>query len=265
MLLIHGIYRWAPRMTGYRDGWCNHCRQVTHALQVKTWNVFHLYWVPVLPLGRYTALHCAVCKLDPTSRVSEPPALLFIGIVCFSLIFAAVMFAAFPPADQQTAWIVRAVMLGLIIVCAYKLRQRWKRPLPTAAAYIYPDSLSKFCQNPLVPMHDSWYCEPCRLVRIDPYPMRLGCLGGSVPAVMHHGGWPALSHPAPIRVLTSPDLQGFGGRPAGWATPDWLSRAASRAGTRRTAHDSDRRPRSCPNPRYAGPWAGSDARSGTGA
>ena len=51
MILIHGVYHWRPTPVAFRNDYCIPCRAERTSIQVRTIDVLHLFWVPLLPLG----------------------------------------------------------------------------------------------------------------------------------------------------------------------------------------------------------------------
>ncbi len=66
MLVFYGSYRWAPKLVAFRNDWCTQCQQQRLVVGRRTIDFGHLFWIPILPLGRWTRWYCGNCKSDPS-------------------------------------------------------------------------------------------------------------------------------------------------------------------------------------------------------
>ena len=76
MLLVHGRYFWARRILAFRNDYCLTCRAARMAFLHRTFDVFHLFWIPVLPLGFWQRWRCGVCGAEPQTPREEEKACL---------------------------------------------------------------------------------------------------------------------------------------------------------------------------------------------
>jgi hypothetical protein len=51
MLVIHGLYRFKQHRIGVCKDLCNACEKETVTEEWRSFNVGHLYFIPLLPLG----------------------------------------------------------------------------------------------------------------------------------------------------------------------------------------------------------------------
>ena len=51
MVIIHGVYHWSPKQVEFRNDYCLSCSAQRRAIRVRTFDVAHLFWIPILPLG----------------------------------------------------------------------------------------------------------------------------------------------------------------------------------------------------------------------
>jgi hypothetical protein len=87
MIHIHyGRYRLLSRRVGYRADYCLTCDSPRIAEQYRTLDLFHIYFVPLLPLGLWRHWHCQsaaptrtpVHALPGGSRLPVPPSSPFV-------------------------------------------------------------------------------------------------------------------------------------------------------------------------------------------
>src|SRR4051794_39405709 len=97
-MIIHGIYHFSPQRAAYRNDYCLSCDTVRVAEQVKTLDVVHFYFIPVVPLGRRKHWRCAVCGHDPHERVKSTQRFKVLTAIMFG--FLAVL-----------GWLVLALIL----------------------------------------------------------------------------------------------------------------------------------------------------------
>lgn len=51
MIVAYGFYSWFPRRTAFRRDYCRVCKCETTSFLLRTFKVFHLFWIPLVPLG----------------------------------------------------------------------------------------------------------------------------------------------------------------------------------------------------------------------
>ena len=65
MLVIFGTYNFAKKPVAYRADYCRSCEGERLTLGVRSFDAFHLFWIPVLPLGFWTRWYCGQCQAHP--------------------------------------------------------------------------------------------------------------------------------------------------------------------------------------------------------
>ena len=98
MLIIHGRYHWGRRQLAFRNDYCLACGAPRLAYLHRTFDVLHLFWIPVLPLGFWKRWHCAHCGRNPHARVTTAPAVKWIGVAALAF-FSLVVWA--PAVDRD--------------------------------------------------------------------------------------------------------------------------------------------------------------------
>ncbi len=117
MHIVFGTHQFGRRTIAYRGDFCLSCDRHTISQQQRTFNVFHLYWIPLLPLGFRRHWHCIECRNDPHARVQTSQGIKILGLCAF-LFFAGVswMVPMTEPGDAPIVWSLRVVMTGLALV-----------------------------------------------------------------------------------------------------------------------------------------------------
>jgi hypothetical protein len=130
MFIHHGTYRFAPRVVGYRNDWCNHCDRPVLALQRRWFYVGHLFWIPVLPLGFQATWHCEVCTRNPRERLRTSTGIIVAGLFTFCLTFVILIFVPYHDEEAAVVWGMRFAFGSFAFVFALWLASRLKQDLP---------------------------------------------------------------------------------------------------------------------------------------
>ena len=169
MFLIHGAYHFWPKKVAFRNDYCLSCVAPRRSIAVRTFDVGHVYWVPLVPVGFWKHWSCTVCRRDPHANPKTRRSLKWVGLVC--LILLSVMFWSIPAnADLGVLpWIMRILPLGGAVALFIQLMRTPKEPsLRERLAAIPPaaDSICPFCSTPLMAGGISasgsrWSCPAC--------------------------------------------------------------------------------------------------------
>jgi hypothetical protein len=58
MIFLHGVYRFSKKRVGFRNDFCSRCKQQRIAEQYRTFNMWHFFFVPLVPLGYASSWQC---------------------------------------------------------------------------------------------------------------------------------------------------------------------------------------------------------------
>ena len=116
MFIVAGIYNWSARLVAFRRDLCAGCQRETLALGTRPLDFFHVFWLPVLPLGRWTRWRCGACGNDPsvTTAVRRP----FRLLLWFLVALVALAFVSIAEDGGEVAipvWVGRA-LAGVIVL-----------------------------------------------------------------------------------------------------------------------------------------------------
>src|SRR5690349_21622497 len=98
VLVIHGTYHFGRRILAFRNDYCLTCAGPRLANLHRTFDVLHVFWLPILPLGSWSRWKCGTCGSNPHARAATSRALKWAGIAC--LVIGSVVFWA-APADRR--------------------------------------------------------------------------------------------------------------------------------------------------------------------
>lgn len=168
MILIFGKHRWQPQVLAYRNDYCLTCDLPRISVLRKTNDFLHLYYVPVLPVGRSKHWHCLECDGDPHARVKTGRGTKLVAAILAWMI--AAIFWALPvnPADQFAFKCIAlgAAIGGLILSLAWL----YHKPVVSLSEGLksVPRLSPEFCINcdaELLPLAD--YCPDCEVEYFD--------------------------------------------------------------------------------------------------
>jgi hypothetical protein len=115
MLIVHGVYHFRPRRAAVRSDFCITCNQPRYAIQVKTIDVLHLFWIPVLPLGVYGRWRCLTCGKPPDLVATARRSIRILAAVAAAIVAIPFWLA---PADDENAVLVWSARVGLVAATA---------------------------------------------------------------------------------------------------------------------------------------------------
>ena len=155
MVIIHGVYRWQPVNVAFRHDYCRRCALGTLSVLVRTFNVLHLFWVPVLPLGWWKSWFCVRCGYKPHAVARTRRGFKIAAAVVLGLFTIAAWLTPKGSGSTLEILIISGVMLPL-----FALAVRWAivhKPEPDFRANLA-----------LMPPYEAWDCPLCgaELVRL---------------------------------------------------------------------------------------------------
>lgn len=163
MIFLHGVYRFSKKRVGFRNDYCSHCRQQGIAAQYRTFNMWHFFFVPLIPLGYASSWQCKQCGADPR-QYTESPAVLKLGLLVFGVVGLVMLGASpFQPRDRlMMAGIGCAMLLGAFGLAMMLKHQ--SRELETHDVPPNTDVQCPFCKGEIAgePAH----CGDCGVRRL---------------------------------------------------------------------------------------------------
>jgi hypothetical protein len=166
MFVIHGQYHFYPKRTAFRNDYCLGCDAPRRCLQIRTFDVLHMFWVPLLPLGLWRRWHCVTCGRSPAFNPRSRRKFL----ITISLLgaFSAGIFWLMPvDAEQSDLWWFFRIG-GLLVSVVSFLAWAWLPQGPSSRerlARVPPasDTECPCCKSPLD--WSSWQCPRCGIAR----------------------------------------------------------------------------------------------------
>ena len=127
-MYIHtGFYNLVPKIVAFRSDYCRTCRCETIAHARRSLEVFHVYWVPIFPLGIWTRWFCTKCGKrphDPTTvrrpiRVIVVVFFLLLSVLLWFVVIVAMFYPSVNPTDDKFAMIGAIVMSIRLFLSGY--------------------------------------------------------------------------------------------------------------------------------------------------
>jgi hypothetical protein len=129
MLVIHGIYHWRPRRIAFRNDYCRACEARTVSALIRTTDVLHIFWIPLLPLGAWSRWYCTRCGGRPRQVARTRRGFKIAGAVF--LAFGSMIAWVPMPVTGEDAIFVWLLRIGLPVALAFTIRSVLRhRPEP---------------------------------------------------------------------------------------------------------------------------------------
>lgn len=165
MFVPHGVYCFRPKIVAYRNDFCFACATLVRAYQARTFDVIHIFYVPLIPLGFWRRWHCGNCKNDPHTYPHTRRVFKWAGAIAVGVFAAAAWFE--PAEGDRFVWALR---VGLPVAFLALLWNTLKsKPDPRFNARLREvmpadESICPLCSSPLI-VGDRSCCSGCGIER----------------------------------------------------------------------------------------------------
>ena len=116
MLVIYGRYRWFPKNVAFRNDYCLHCDEPVLAVRERTFDVLHLFWLPLIPIGFWRKWFCSQCSRPPSLPPRTRKPFKWAGLVLLAMAAWTFWLAPLetwdPDLDTDFLWTMR-VLIGV--------------------------------------------------------------------------------------------------------------------------------------------------------
>jgi hypothetical protein len=168
MLIVYGVYRWWPKRIAFRNDYCLRCGQESRAEQIRSFDVGHIFWIPILPSGFWKHWYCVKCRHDPHEFPGTRRIFKWIGLVILILLGAAFWATPVGPDFVVGSWMFRiGASVGALLTLAYLLKTPKDVSLNDRLARVQlaSDGVCPFCQSQLM-VSEKCVCPKCAVVRL---------------------------------------------------------------------------------------------------
>jgi hypothetical protein len=168
VLIIHGVHHFWPKRVGFRNDYCLGCDKPRRSVAIRTLDVVHLFWIPILPLGFWKHWQCSECGRDPHRHVRTRRAFKWIGFGLLAIV-AAMLWLTPAGTDDSFQWFLRvAATAAALALWIHLLRTASEPSLKQRLAAIpeAQDVICPFCNAPLHAIGGGrWSCPSCGIAR----------------------------------------------------------------------------------------------------
>lgn len=170
MVIVHGRYFWRRRIVAYRNDFCLSCNMERVAWQHRTFDVLHVFWVPILPLGFWKRWHCDACGRDPHSNPGTRKGFKWAGVAVLALISLSgwVVSSTEQPDDIAFIWAMRlGGPIATIWAAWATLKSGADIDLADTLRRVQPisDTNCPLCRVSLYQSGAGWQCPKCGIRR----------------------------------------------------------------------------------------------------
>jgi len=167
MFIIHGVYHWWPKRVAFRNDYCLSCQAASRSFAIRTFDVGHIFWIPVLPVGFWKHWQCTRCHSEPHTSPGTRPFFKWTGVCLLALLAVISWVEPVEPPDEWVNWLFRiGAPLGGVVLLVNVLRTPRTLSLRKALKSVTPaaDILCPFCASPLL-AGPRWFCSGCGVLR----------------------------------------------------------------------------------------------------
>ncbi len=121
MLILYGKYRFRRRIIGCRKDYCNSCNKEVLSEEWRAFYFFHIFFVPLIPLGYHKYWACSICEKDPRVRYETGRGMKIAGVIVFGLMFIGSLFMPYTGEEGNGGWTFRILSLVIAVWIANSL------------------------------------------------------------------------------------------------------------------------------------------------
>ena len=139
-MLIHGRYHFRPTYTAFKNDHCRSCSAERTCVEVQTFDVVHIYWIPLVPFGTQKRWFCSTCGQDPHVRTKTRRWVKILGcvIAVFIVIIVVIGWPDNAPKDNKSLIFAYVFIIGFTVAAL---------ALGISAAKQEPDSPIRLNEN----------------------------------------------------------------------------------------------------------------------
>jgi len=167
MILIHGAYHFWPKRVAFRNDYCLTCRAPSRSVATRTFDVGHIFWIPILPVGFWKHWRCLRCGAEPHAAPGTRRSFKWVGLFLLGLFSLISWLAPVSPPDEWVSWLFRlGGPLGSVLLLRHLLGSpkelSLRQGLKSVAAA--DETTCPFCRTPLL-AGPHWSCPNCGVLR----------------------------------------------------------------------------------------------------
>jgi len=169
VLLVYGIYNFRPKRTAFRNDYCLFCARPRRSEEIRSFDVCHLFWIPLLPLGFRRRWRCTACRRSPHVARGASRGFMWTGFAVLVILGAIFWTIHITPEIRIYGWLMRVgTPIGAILIIVRLLRPPKGLSLKQKLAGVPPasDTVCPFCGTALLLLSSQGSCPRCGVVRV---------------------------------------------------------------------------------------------------
>ncbi len=128
-MIIHGSYHWFPKTMAFRRDYCRNCEADSTSLLIRTLDVFHIFWIPLLPCGMWSRWFCSACGRRPHINTRTRKGYKIAGLVVLALMCLAFWFPGIQTEmELPVLWAFRLGLPVAMVALAVSLYRHGEQP-----------------------------------------------------------------------------------------------------------------------------------------
>ena len=169
MLLIHGTYHFRPKRIAFRNDYCLPCARPRRAVQIRTFDAEHIFWIPLVPIGFRNRWYCTVCERQTDVSGRTRRGFIWAGLLILVMFCAAGWAAPMEAGSEVPIWLLRiGAPIGAALVLVHLFRTRGEPSRKEQLANIPPatDMVCPFCGVDMMMVSSKCSCPKCGVARL---------------------------------------------------------------------------------------------------
>lgn len=167
-MALEGVRSYQSRIVAYRSDFCLSCETPRRAHQIRSFKAYHIFFIPVLPLGFWREWRCSECGRDPHLYQGSLRRVAWFVVAFLGACAIVGIRESFDNQDSTaTGWLLRLALPTVFFIALWlTLRNKPDRALGEKLEKIspYEDTICALCHGTLV-LADGWRCSECGVER----------------------------------------------------------------------------------------------------
>ena len=137
-------------------------------MQIRTFDAWHIFWIPLLPLGFHKRWLCTTCGRLPHVHPGTRRGFKWAGFVVLLLLPTIMWADQLTPGDLVFGWVIRVgAPIGAVLTLIHLLRTPKDPSLQEKLSGIPPasDTICPFCGSALLLLSSQCSCPTCGVLR----------------------------------------------------------------------------------------------------
>src|SRR5580698_7308270 len=107
MFITGGVFHFRPKRIAFRNDYCLACKRPRGSVRMRTFDVLHILWIPILPLGVWRRWICTACGREVNVEVKTRRSFKWAGLGVLIFMGAISWFAPIEPDSRVMIWVMR--------------------------------------------------------------------------------------------------------------------------------------------------------------